>query len=300
MLQRNRCFMREGRGEISGIAAPARPRATTPRAIGRGWLLAPVLVLYGALALLPVAAIVRFSLAGGGAAYRAVLGSPLLVRAATNTLVISLYATVIALLLGFLLAATLWRSGPGLRRVLLGFILLPFWTAVLIKNFAWAALLQDHGAINAMLQALGLTGGPVTLLHNRFAVIVGMVHYVLPYAVFPIYTALQAIDPRLEQAARSLGAGPLPVLRHIVLPLSLPGLYSAALLVFIVSAGFFITPVILGGPSDMMIANLVDYYLHEMADFGRASALAVLMLGVTALLVALQQALPREGQHGVA
>ncbi|MEJ0071928.1 MAG: ABC transporter permease [Pseudomonadota bacterium] len=266
----------------------------------RGWLLAPVLLLYGALAILPVGVIVHFSLVGGVAAYRSVLGSPLLVRAATNTLVISLYATVIALVLGFLLAATLWRSGPGMRRVLLGFILLPFWTAVLIKNFAWAALLQDNGVINALLQGLGLTDGPVTLLHNRLAVVIGMVHYALPYAVFPIYTALQAIDPRLEQAARSLGAGPLPVLRHVVLPLSLPGVYSAALLVFIVSAGFFITPVILGAPSDMMIANLVDYYLHEMADFGRASALAVLILAVTAVLVTFQQLLPREGQHGIA
>ncbi|HUA54871.1 MAG TPA: ABC transporter permease [Candidatus Sulfotelmatobacter sp.] len=270
-----------------------------PPAMSRWWLLAPVLLLYGALALLPVAVIVHFSLAGGGN-YRAVLGSPLLARAITNTLVISLYATVITLALGFLLAATLWRSGPGMRRVLLAFILLPFWTAVLIKNFAWAALLQDNGAINAMLQGLGLTGGPVTLLHNRLAVVIGMVHYTLPYAVFPIYTALQAIDPRLEQAARSLGAGALPVLRHVVLPLSLPGVYSAALLVFIVAAGFFITPIILGGPSDMMIANLVDYYLHEMADFGRASALAVLILAVTAVLVTVQQALPREGQHGVA
>lgn len=282
--------MREGRGVISGIVS----------VMGRWGLLAPVLLLYGALALLPVAVIVRFSLVDGVAGYRSVLGSPLLARATANTIMISLYATVTALVLGYLLAATLWRSGPAMRRVLFAFILLPFWTAVLVKNFAWAALLQDHGAVNALLQGLGLTGGPITLLHNRLAVVIGMVHYVLPYAVFPIYTALQAIDPRLEQAARSLGAGPLPVLRHVVLPLSLPGLYSAALLVFIVSAGFFITPVILGAPSDMMIANLVDYYLHEMADFGRASALAVLILAVTAVLVTIQQSLPREGQHGVA
>ena len=147
--------MREGREAISGIAAPDRPRATALPAMGRGWLLAPVLLLYGAPALLPVAVIVHFSLVAGVAGYRSVLGSPLLVRAATNTLVISLYATIIALALGFLLAATLWRSAPGMRRVLLAFILLPFWTAVLIKNFAWAALLQDNGAINAVLQSLG-------------------------------------------------------------------------------------------------------------------------------------------------
>ena len=85
--------------------------------------------------------------------------------------------------------------GPGLRSLLLACILLPFWTGVLIKNFAWASLLQDNGVVNTLLLALGVTGHPLTLLHTRFAVIVGMVHYVLPYAVFPIYTALRAIDP---------------------------------------------------------------------------------------------------------
>jgi len=277
-----------------------RPLPAPPARRGPFWLLLPVGLLYGALALLPIGVILRLGLTDGGAPLRTVLHSPLLLRATENTVVISLLTTIIAVLLGALLAVALWRAGPTLRSLLWACILLPFWTGVLIKNFAWAALLQDNGEVNTLLLALGVTDHPLTLLHTRFAVIVGMVHYVLPYAVFPIYTALQAIDPRLEQAARSLGAGPLPVLRHVVLPLSLPGLYSAALLVFIVSAGFFITPVILGAPSDMMIANLVDYYLHEMADFGRASALAVLILAVTAVLVLIQQSLPREGQHGVA
>jgi ABC-type spermidine/putrescine transport system permease subunit I len=95
-------------------------------------------------------------------------------------------------------AAALWRAGPVQRNLLLAFVLLPFWTGVLIKNFAWASLLQDNGAINNALIALGVTSQPLTLLHNRFAVIVGMVHYVLPYAVFPIYTSMQSIDRRLE------------------------------------------------------------------------------------------------------
>ena len=229
--------------------------------------------------MLPILLILRLSLADGGAHYLAVLRSQLLLRIAENTLMISLITTVIAVLLGFLLAAALWRAQTAARRVLLAFILLPFWTAVLVKNFAWAALLQDNGLVNELLLAAWCdqrirspcctTGSPS---------IIGMVHYVLPYAVFPIFTALDAIDPRLERAARGLGASTAHVLLRVILPLSLPGVAAGALLTFIVAGGFFITPVILGAPSDMMLSNLVDYYVHELVDFNGAAVLAVLIL----------------------
>jgi ABC-type spermidine/putrescine transport system permease subunit I len=262
------------------------------------WLLAPVAVLYGGFALVPFAVIVRFATADGGRHFAVVLRSPLLLRAAANTLVISLMATGLTLALAYVMAAGLWRAGPLLRRVLLAFVLLPFWTAVLIKNFAWAALLQDNGLANALLQGSGLASAPVTLLHNRFAVVIGMVHYLLPYAVFPIFNAMQAIDGRIEQAARSLGAGTLSVIRLIIFPLTLPGILSAAVLVFVVSVGFFITPVILGGPSDMMIANLVNYYVRELVDFHAAAALSLLILAAVVPLIVVQQSLPREGRYG--
>lgn len=264
------------------------------------WLLLPVGLLYGALALLPIGVILRLGLSDGGAPLRTVLHSPLLLRATENTVVISLLTTIIAVALGTLLAVALWRAGATLRSLLWACILLPFWTGVLIKNFAWASLLQDNGVVNAMLLALGVTDHPLTLLHTRFAVIVGMVHYVLPYAVFPIFTSLQAIDPLLERAARSLGAMPRRVVWLVILPLIVPGLSNAGLLVFIVSCGFFITPVILGAPSDMMIANLIDYYVHELVDFNAAAALSILILAAIAVLIALQQMLPKEGQHGTA
>jgi len=264
------------------------------------WLLSPAAALYAALGLVPFGAIVWFSLADGGVQYGQVLHSRLLLRAAENTAVISAMTTVIALGLGTLLAAALWRSAGTARTVLFGFVLLPFWTAVLIKNFAWAALLQDNGAVNEALEAIGLISQPVTLLHNRLAVIIGMVHFVLPYAVFPILNAMEAIDGQMERAARSLGAATPSLIWHVLLPLVLPGLASAALLVFVVSAGFFITPVILGAPSDMMIANLVDYYVHELVDFNSAAALAVIVLAATLPLVLLQQSVRLEGQHGSA
>jgi ABC-type spermidine/putrescine transport system permease subunit I len=264
------------------------------------WLLLPVGLLYGVFAVLPIGLILRMSFGDGGAHYARVLSGPLLRRIVTNTLVISLTTTVLAVLLGFLLAAALWRARPIARTVLLGFILLPFWTAVLIKNFAWAALLQDNGVVNVLLQALGVTGGPITLLHNRLAVIIGMVHYVLPYATFPIYAALRGIDPRFERAARSLGAPTHVIIRRIVLPLVMPGLTAAGLLTFIVSAGFFITPVILGAPSDMMVSNLVDYYVHEMVDFDSAAVMAVVILAAFAPVIVVQQFMARSVQHGAA
>ena len=282
--------------------APTAPSFKRSPAARRSpaWLLAPVALLYGALALLPIGVILRLGLSDGGAPLRTVLRSPLLLRATENTVVISLLTTIVAVLLGILLAVALWRAGPTLRSLLWACILLPFWTGVLIKNFAWASLLQDNGVLNAMLLALGATDHPLTLLHTRFAVIVGMVHYVLPYAVFPIFTSLSAIDPLLERAARSLGARPRRVVWLVILPLIVPGLSNAALLVFIVACGFFITPVILGAPSDMMVANLIDYYVHDLVDFNAAAALSILILAAIAVLIVLQQMLPKEGQHGTA
>jgi ABC-type spermidine/putrescine transport system permease subunit I len=276
-----------------------RPRqgGDTGQAWSFVWLMLPLAVLYGIFALLPLGIILRFSVANGFENFRVVLASPLLLRVATNTLVISLTTTVLTLTLAIPVAAALWRSGPRLRSLIMAFVLLPFWTAVLIKNFAWAVLLQDNGVVNGLLHIVGL--GPYTLLHNRLAVLIGMVHFVLPYAIFPIYTAMREIDRRLESAARSMGAGTASVIWHVILPLITPGIAAAALLVFIVSTGFFITPVILGAPSDMMISNLIDYYVHELINFNNAAALAVLVALLLAPVIILQQRVARRGQYGV-
>ena len=265
---------------------------------GPGWLLAPAAVLYGCMALAPLIIILQMSFSQGFGAYGRVLTDPLLRPILANTVVISTQTTVVSVLLGYYLAATIWRSGPRVRMVLLALILLPFWTSGLVKNFAWAALLQDRGLINQTLQALGLTHRPLALLHNRFAVIVGMVHYVLPFAVFPIYSAMLAIDRSLERAALSVGASAAATLCRITLPLTLPGVYAGGLITFIVSTSFYLTPVILGSQKDMMIANLIDAYTHQTVDFAAASALAVVMMLGVSILFALYQRLPREGQYG--
>lgn len=287
------------------LEAPARPEpANRPRRVRllrrNGWLLllAPVLVFDLLLFLTPLGRLVASSFTDN--AYARVLADPLVVRSLVNTLTISVVTTVVAVGLGYLVALVLRRSGTVARIILFAIVLLPFWTGVLVKNFAWAVLLQDNGLVNGALQALGLTDAPIALLHNRFAVIVGIVHCLLPYAVFPIFSALTAIDDRLELAARSLGAGELSIFRRITFPLSAPGISAAGLLVFIISTGFFITPVVMGGPGDTMIANQIDYYARQLTDFSGAAALAVILTVLVSILVAVyQRVLKAGGQHEV-
>ncbi len=283
---------------MTDLRAFARLGALKHRFRGPGWLLAPAALLYGLMALAPSLIILQMSFSQGFGAYVRVLTDPILRPILANTVVISTQTTLVALLLGYYLAATLWRSGPRVRMALLALILLPFWTSGLVKNFAWAALLQDRGLINQGLRALGLTHHPLTLLHNRFAVILGMVHYVLPFAVFPIYSVMTGIDRSLERAALSLGASPAATLWRITLPLTLPGVYAGGLITFIISTSFYLTPVILGSQRDMMVANLIDTYTHETVDFAAASALAVVMMLAISVLYALYQRLPKESQYG--
>lgn len=273
---------------------PDRSPPTRRRGPG-SWvlLLVPVILFDVVLFLTPLGKLTASSFTDN--AYGRVLEDPLVRRSLVNTLQISALSTLATVVLGYLLALVIWRRGPVMRVILFALVLLPFWTGVLVKNFAWAVLLQDNGLVNNALQAIGLTDQPVPLLHNRFAVLVGMVHVLLPYAVFPIFSAMAAIDGRLELAARSLGAPERSVFRRIVLPLTVPGVSAAGLLVFIISTGFFITPVVMGGPGDMMIANEIDYYARQLTDFSGAAALAVILTIIVSVLVAAYQRVLRGG-----
>lgn len=283
------------RPERRGTPVPGARRQQRRRS---SWwlLLAPVLVFDLLLFLTPLGKLVQSSFADN--AYVRVLEDPLVLRSLVNTLTISLASTAVTVVLGYVIALVLWRAGNVTRVILFAVVLLPFWTGILVKNFAWAVLLQDNGLVNAFLQGVGLTHAPIELLHNRFAVIVGMVHVLLPYAVFPIFSSLTSIDDRLGLAARSLGAREGSVFRRITLPLSMPGISAAGLLVFIISTGFFITPVVMGGPGDMMIANQIDYYARQLTDFSGAAALAVILTVMVSILVAVyQRVLKAGGQH---
>ncbi len=204
-----------------------------------------------------------------------------------RTLWISLLVTLACLALGYPLALLIATAPPRAAPWLLGAVLLPFWTSLIVRTAAWMVLLQREGVVNAALQAAGLVQAPVPLLFNRFAVTLAMVHILLPFMVLPVYAVLKGLDPRLPRAALSLGAPPWRVFLRITLPLSLPGVGAGCLLVFIQALGFYVTPALLGGPNDQMLSYFIGFYANRSVNWSMAAALSVLLLGAVALLVAL-------------
>jgi ABC-type spermidine/putrescine transport system permease subunit I len=157
------------------------------------------------------------------------------------------------------------------------FVLVPFWTSILVRSYAWMVLLGKEGPLNQALVALGIVDQPVQLLNTRFAVYIGMVHVLLPFMILPLYAVMRGIDRSLLRAAENLGARPSQVFRQVFLPLSLPGVAAGCLLVFILALGFYITPALLGGQRDVMISMLIQQQVTQL-KWGVASALAVVLL----------------------
>lgn len=247
-------------------------------------LLIPVIGVYAILFVYPLSLVARDSLEDGGDAWGRVLDSPILEHVAVNTLLICALSTCITVPLAYLCAAAVWQASGIKRIVILGFVLLPFWTSVLAKSFAWAAILKDGGVLSEAMRMVGLQG--TELLHTRTAVVIGMVHYLVPYAFFPILVSMLAIDHRVIWAAESLGAHRGQVFLRVLLPLTRAGTSAAFLLVFIISAGFFVTPALLGGPGDRMVANLIEDYTNDLVDFSGAAVIAVLVTAFVSVLVA--------------
>jgi putative spermidine/putrescine transport system permease protein len=195
-----------------------------------------------------------------------------------RTLWISVSATAIALALGYPLAWLIATAPPRWAPWLLGGVLLPFWTSLIVRTAAWMVLLQREGVVNAALQSLHLAEGPLPLLFNRGAVLLAMVHILLPFMVLPIYASLKSLDWRLPRAALSLGASPIRTFFRISLPLSLPGVGAGCLLVFIQALGFYVTPALLGGANDQMLSYFVGFYATRTVNWSMAAALSCLLL----------------------
>ena len=213
-----------------------------------------------------------WSLAG----FREIFTSSLFYRITSSTLAISLWSTFISLLLAYPLAYYLSGLPPRRRAMLLILVLIPFWTSILVKSFAFTILLGSSGILNSALAAVGLP--PLQMLFNRVGVIVGMSHFLIPFMVFPILASLTTRPAELASAARIMGAGDLRIFWQIVLPLSLPGVLAGTLMVFILSLGFFVVPVLLGGRQDMMLANLVDFYIRETLNTQMASVVSLFLM----------------------
>lgn len=211
-----------------------------------------------------------------------------------RTLWISAMVTLCCLLIGLPYAMVMASVRGWKRAVLLGAVLLPLWTSLLVRTAAWMILLQDNGLINQTLQGLGITSGPLPLIYNRLGVVIAMTHVLLPFMVLPIYSVLLTVPGNLMIAAASLGARPLRAFWRVLLPLSLRGVIAGMLLVFMSSIGYYITPALVGGAADQMISSVIADYAMGRANWSMAAAVSLVLLVLTLMLYAVYNRLARD------
>lgn len=210
--------------------------------------------------------------------YERIFGSPLYRRTFIVTFQISFAVTFICILLGYPLCYWLANMPQRVASILLVFVLVPFWTSVLVRTYAWLVLLQRNGIVNETLLSLGLIERPLQLAHNLTGSIIGMVHIMLPFLVLPLYATMRSIDGDLVRAAIALGSSPSSAFWRVYLPMSLPGLFAGTVLVFILSLGFYVTPALLGGGRVQMLAQRIESTITIHSNWGAASALGVVLL----------------------
>ena len=195
-----------------------------------------------------------------------------------KTLKIAVIITVLTLLLGYPLAYVISGMSAKVAGIMLIFVLLPFWTSLLVRTTSWIALLQTNGVVNSFLMGVGITGEPFEMMYTEFATIVAMTHILLPFMVLPLYSVMRGIDPSYVRAALSLGSGPIAAFIRVYFPMTLPGLSAGALLVFIISVGYYITPALVGGTDGQMISNIIAFHMQQSNNWELAAALGTLLL----------------------
>jgi ABC-type spermidine/putrescine transport system permease subunit I len=210
-----------------------------------------------------------------------------------NTFKIAFVVTVICLLLGYPVAYLLAITPAPWSGLLMLAVLMPFWTSGLVRTFSWLIILQRNGLVNSGLVGLGIVDRPIPLVHNMTGTIIGMVHIMVPFLILPLYASMKAIDGNLMRAAANLGSSPTHAFARVYLPLSMPGLVAGTIMVFVMCLGFYITPALLGGGKVKMIAQRIEESLALYPTWGPASALAVLLLVMTAICLAASLVLVR-------
>ena len=265
---------------------------------GSGWslrlagLLAPVTFWLGLFFLVPLLFILAYSFGTSGIYGGITLGfnpgnylrvfDPLYLEIVGRTLVIALINTFLCLLLGYPLAYFIAFKGGSRKNVLILLVMIPFWTSLLLRAYAWVVILGGNGIANRTLQFLGITDGPVNLIFTPQAVTMGMVYSYLPFMILPLYAALEKFDVRLKEAAQDLGASRWHTFWRVTFPLSMPGVIAGSILVFIPSAGEFVIPNLLGGARTVLVGNLIQQQFLLARDWAFGSALAMML---AALLV---------------
>lgn len=262
-------------------------------------LLAPLLLFLSLAYVLPFLGVIGWSVTlpePGVQNYTNALTDPLILSVFWRTLRICAMVTVISVVMGYILAL-LWVRGTPLVRTLTELcILIPFWISVLTRAFGWLALLSSRGILNGWLEGMGIIDDPLRLVRNEFGVVVGMVHFMIPFAVFPIASAMRNLDERALMAARGMGASRTRIFAQVFVPMTAAGIVGASLLVFVFAIGFFITPAILGGGRSVMVAEMIYLRIFQSPDWGLAAAVSViLMVAISALLALLLKQLSPKG-----
>ncbi len=219
--------------------------------------------------------------------YAAVISEPVNFRILAGTLKVGLLVTLASLVVAYPLAYQMTKVGPRMFSIVSALVLIPLFTAFLIRTYAWIVILGRQGIVNNALIWLGIIDQPLTILNTTVAVVIGMTHVFVPMAVFTIYSGMVRIDRSMLRAASALGAHPVQAFTRVYFPLTLPSVLSAGVLIFVVAIGFYITPSLLGGPSDTMISQLVVVQMNTMLDFEMGYALSIVLLVITLAIILL-------------
>ncbi|MFT8211645.1 MAG: ABC transporter permease [Symbiopectobacterium sp.] len=250
-------------------------------------LLAPALLALTVFLLIPLVKMLGYSLFDPELTskhFARIVQEPVWLQVLWITLRTSLLVTLVTLLLGYPVAWVLCKLPARLASIAVVIIIIPHFTSVLVRTYAWMVLLGSDGFVNQVLRALGLIDTPLKLMYTPLGVLIGMTYILLTYMVLALYSVMRGIDPQLLRVAYSLGASRFRAFWRIFLPLSLPGVAAGSLLVFIISIGFFVTPALMGSPRDTMIAMVIENQLEVYFNWGFASALSTLLLLCTLLL----------------
>ena len=284
----------------SGASSLTAPMPKVPRQTGFGAAL-PALIFVGIFFIAPVAALLLRSVlepVPGLGNYVELLGSSTYLKIFANTFIVSGLVTSISLLIGFPVAWALAIMPGRLASVVFAILLLSMWTNLLARTYAWMVLLQRTGLINKMLMGMGLINRPLALVNNLTGVTIGMTYIMLPFIILPLYGVIKKIDPSTLQAAALCGANRWQCLTRVLLPLAMPGMAAGALMVFVMSLGYFVTPSLLGGTANMMLAELIAQFVQSLVNWGMGGAAALVLLVVTLSLYAVQLRFVRSQNAG--
>lgn len=265
-------------------AGMERPEKRTGKSIFKPWMLIlPPALFFLIFLIVPLAQILMLSFTDAAGTVSAesfvkFFSSDVYLKVIATTFRISLIVTAACLILGYPVAYAMTVCSKRVSCLIMIAVMIPFWTSLLVRTYAWMILLQTNGVVNNILTSLGLIRQPLELLHNEIGITIGMTHILLPYMILSLYPVMKGIDRNLIQASRTLGAKKSSTFFRIFAPLSMPGVSCGCILVFVSSIGYYITPSLLGGTKNMMISQAIQVQINRLMDWPFASAISMVLL----------------------